>query len=218
MKLLNALCGVLGWRKEAVMPVESCIPIIPSANLEKSLRLWVDGLGFSMSSEMRKDDKLIFCMLRKENLCFMLNQRAGTPVKPEDYEGIRLYWAPKDIHKTRERLKSLGYSVSDLEHRDYADGVFPYRRRRLCAASASLHRDRYLHLQATESNCESKKLSTDPFGGNSLPAVECSRLLMNTGSAANDSGTLPCVVSNGREQERVSERCGRDGDLKMLPI
>jgi hypothetical protein len=41
------------------MPVESCIPIIPSANLEKSLRLWVDGLGFAMSSEMRKDDKLI---------------------------------------------------------------------------------------------------------------------------------------------------------------
>jgi len=22
-------------------------------------------------------------------------------VKPQDYEGIRLYWAPKDIHKTR---------------------------------------------------------------------------------------------------------------------
>jgi hypothetical protein len=106
------------------MPVESCIPIIPSANLEKSLRLWVDGLGFSMSSEMRKDDKLIFCMLRKDDLCFMLNQRAGTPVKPEDYEGIRLYWAPKDIHQTRERLKSLGYGVSDLEHRDYGQTEF----------------------------------------------------------------------------------------------
>jgi hypothetical protein len=60
------------------MPVESCIPVIPSANLEKSLRLWVDGLGFSMSSEMYKDGKLIFCMLRKDGLWFMLNQRAGT--------------------------------------------------------------------------------------------------------------------------------------------
>ena len=106
------------------MPVESCIPIIPSANLEKSLRLWVDGLEFSMSSEMRKDDKLIFCMLRKDELCFMVNQRAGTAVKPEDYEGIRLYWAPKDIHKTRERLKSLGYGVSELEHRDYGQTEF----------------------------------------------------------------------------------------------
>jgi hypothetical protein len=55
----------LVWQKEAAMPVEQCIPIIPSANLEKSLRLWADGLGFSMSSEMRKDDKLIFCMLGK---------------------------------------------------------------------------------------------------------------------------------------------------------
>ena len=77
-----------------------------------------------MSSEMRRDDKLIFCMLRKDDLCFMLNQRAGTPVKPEDYEGIRLYWAPKDIDKTRERLKSLGYDVSELENRDYGQTEF----------------------------------------------------------------------------------------------
>ena len=106
------------------MPVESCIPIIPSANLEKSLRLWVDGLGFSMSSEMRKENKLIFCMLRKGNLCFMLNQRAGTPAKLKDYEGIRLYWAPRDINETRERLKSLGYAISGLEDRDYGQTEF----------------------------------------------------------------------------------------------
>jgi uncharacterized glyoxalase superfamily protein PhnB len=106
------------------MPVESCIPVIPSSDLEKSLRLWVDGLGFSTSSEMRKDDKLIFCMLRKDDLFFMLNRRAGTPDKPKDYEGIRLYWAPKDIHETRERLKSLGYAVSELKHRDYGQTEF----------------------------------------------------------------------------------------------
>ncbi len=106
------------------MPVESCIPIIPSASLEKSLRLWVDGLGFSVSSEMREGDKLIFCMLRKDDLWFMLNQRAGSAVKPEGYEGIRLYWGPKDIHKIRERLKSLGYRVSELEHRDYGRTEF----------------------------------------------------------------------------------------------
>jgi|SRR5579884_2234570 len=106
------------------MPVESCIPIIPSKDLEKSLRLWVDGLGFSTSSEMRKDDKLIFCMLRKDNLHFMLNQRAGTAVKPNDYEGIRLYWAPTDIRETRDRLKSLGYVVSELQDREYGQTEF----------------------------------------------------------------------------------------------
>jgi uncharacterized glyoxalase superfamily protein PhnB len=106
------------------MPVESCIPVIPSADLERSLRFWVDGLGFSMSSEMREEDKLIFCMLRKDEMWFMLNQRAGTFAKPEDFEGIRLYWAPKDIHETRERLKSLGYGVSELEDRDYGQTEF----------------------------------------------------------------------------------------------
>jgi Glyoxalase/Bleomycin resistance protein/Dioxygenase superfamily len=106
------------------MPVKYCIPVIPSADLEKSLRLWVDGLGFSPSSEMRKHDKLIFCMLRKGDLYFMLNQRAGSPTKPPDYDGIRLYWAPTDIYETRERLKSLGYGVSELEHRDYGQIEF----------------------------------------------------------------------------------------------
>ncbi|HLJ88776.1 MAG TPA: VOC family protein [Candidatus Angelobacter sp.] len=106
------------------MPVASCVPIIPSADLDRSLRLWVDGLGFAMGSEMHRDGKLIFCMLRKDNLCFMLNQRVGTPVKPQDYEGIRLYWAPDDLDETRERLKGLGYDVSAIEHRDYGQTEF----------------------------------------------------------------------------------------------
>lgn len=106
------------------MPVTHCIPVIPSADLKKSLRLWVDGLGFSKSSEMRKDDKLIFCMLQKGDLHFMLNRRAGKPIKPEDYEGIRLYWTPTDIYKTRERLKNLGYGVSEIEHREYGQTEF----------------------------------------------------------------------------------------------
>jgi hypothetical protein len=78
--------------------VESCMPVIPRANLEKGLRLWVDGLGFEMDTEMRAEGRLIFCMLHKGDLCFMLNQRAGTPVKPENYEGIRLYWNGRVIH------------------------------------------------------------------------------------------------------------------------
>jgi hypothetical protein len=96
------------------MPVEPCIPVVPSKDLDKSPRLWVDGLGFSTSSEMRKYGKLTFCMLRKDNLCFMLDQSAGTPVKPKDYEGIRHYRAPTAIHDTRDRLTSLGYCVSEL--------------------------------------------------------------------------------------------------------
>ena len=106
------------------MPVKHCIPVIPSADLERSLRLWRDGLGFSSSSEMRKDGKLIFCMLHKDSLSFMLNQRAGNPTKPKNYEGIRLYWTPTDIHETRERLKNLGFAVSELQEREYVQTEF----------------------------------------------------------------------------------------------
>src|SRR5689334_2608607 len=101
------------------MALEHCIPMIASADLEKSLRLWVDGLGCSTTSETRENGRLIFCLLRKGDLWFMLNRLANTPVKPKDNAGIRLYWTPTDIHQTRKRLMSLGYGVSDLENRAY---------------------------------------------------------------------------------------------------
>ena len=45
---------------------------------------------------MRLDGRLVGCMVHNERLYFWLNQRAGSPVKPENYEGIRLYWTPRD--------------------------------------------------------------------------------------------------------------------------
>ena len=106
------------------MTVESCIPVIPSADLEKSLRFWVEGLGLTMDREMRSEGRLIGCMVHNERMYFWLNQRAGTPVKPKDYEGVRLYWAPSNIHEMRKRLQQLGFAVSDIEHRDYGQTEF----------------------------------------------------------------------------------------------
>jgi catechol 2,3-dioxygenase-like lactoylglutathione lyase family enzyme len=106
------------------MLVESCIPVIPSANVEKSLRFWVDGLGLTMDRAMRRDGKLVGCMVHDEHLSFWLNQRAGSPLAPESYEGIRLYWAPRDLHGLRERLRRLGYVVSEITDRDYGQSEF----------------------------------------------------------------------------------------------
>jgi hypothetical protein len=111
-------------RENVHMVVESCIPVIPSADLEKSLRFWVEGVGLTMDREMRSEGRLIGCMVHNEHIYFWLNQRAGTPIKPEDYEGIQLYWGPTDIHETRERLKQLGYQVSDIVDRDYGQTEF----------------------------------------------------------------------------------------------
>jgi len=106
------------------MLVQSCIPVIPSADLEKSLRFWVEGLGLTMDRAMRQNGRLVGCMVHGERLSFWLNQRAGPPATPEDYEGIRLYWAPADIHALRERLQRVGYEVSEITDRDYGQTEF----------------------------------------------------------------------------------------------
>ena len=106
------------------MLVESCIPVIPSADLEKSRRFWVDGLGLTMDRPMRQDGRLIGCMVHDERLYFWLNQRDGSPVTPENYEGIRLYWTPRDIKAVRERLLKLGYAASEIENRHYGQTEF----------------------------------------------------------------------------------------------
>jgi len=106
------------------MTVQACIPVIPSADLEKSLRFWVEGLGLIVEKQMKQEGRLIGCMVHNEHTYFWLNEREGTPVTPKDYEGIRLYWTPADIRKTRERLKQLGFEVSDIEDRDYGQTEF----------------------------------------------------------------------------------------------
>jgi catechol 2,3-dioxygenase-like lactoylglutathione lyase family enzyme len=106
------------------MSIEACIPVIPSANIGKSLRFWVEGLGLTVDRQMSVDGRLVGCMVHDEQNYFWLNQRAGTETRPEDYHGISLYWTPADIHETRERLKQLGYEVSDLLDRDYGQTEF----------------------------------------------------------------------------------------------
>jgi catechol 2,3-dioxygenase-like lactoylglutathione lyase family enzyme len=109
---------------EATVTPTSCMPVIPSADLQKSLRFWVEGLGFTMDRAMRQDGRLVGCMVHHEHLYFWLNQRAGTPVTPENYEGIRLYWGPQDLHGLRARLERLGYDVSEITDRDYGQTEF----------------------------------------------------------------------------------------------
>ena len=107
------------------MTVMSCIPVVPSADLERSLRLWRDGLGFDETWwEQRREGKLVGCGLRSGQIMVMLNIRSERPEPPADYDGVRFYWAPDDIHALRERLLELGYAASAVEERDYGQSEF----------------------------------------------------------------------------------------------
>lgn len=105
------------------MNIKYCMPVIPSFDLQKSMRFWVDGLGFAIDNKMEQDGKLVGCMVHHEAMFFWLNQRAGD-TQPENYEGIRLYWTPENLIEIQTRLKNLGYSVSEIVTRDYGQTEF----------------------------------------------------------------------------------------------
>jgi hypothetical protein len=107
------------------MSVKSCIPIVPSADLERSLRLWREGLGFDETWwEQQRDGRMVGCGIANGAMRFMLNIRAGDPAKPENFEGVRFYWAPEDLRGLRAHLLALGYPVSELWQRDYGQTEF----------------------------------------------------------------------------------------------
>jgi hypothetical protein len=106
------------------MTLRSCVPIIPSMDLEKSLKLWRDGLGFEVQPFAYQENRLTGCMLSNGHLMFMLNIRAGIPEKPHEYEGIRLYWAPEHLQDLWSKLKALGFDVSEITKRDYGQTEF----------------------------------------------------------------------------------------------
>ena len=103
------------------MIIKSCIPIIPSADLEKSLRFWVDALGLTADQEMRQEGRLVGCMVHNEHTYFWLNQRAGEPI-PEAYHGIAT--GPRPTCMKRGAFKQLGYEVSEIVERDYGQTEF----------------------------------------------------------------------------------------------
>ena len=73
---------------------------------------------------MRQDGRLIGCMVQNGQVQFWLNQRDGDPTRPENHEGLRLYWTPANIRALRERLQKLGFVVSELSDRDYGQTEF----------------------------------------------------------------------------------------------
>jgi hypothetical protein len=99
------------------------MPVIPSADLEESLRFWTIGLGLAVDREMRQDGRLVGCMVHKDSMFFWLNQRAGELI-PSAYEGIRFYWTPDNLLTIHQHLQKLGYNVSPIADRDYGQTEF----------------------------------------------------------------------------------------------
>lgn len=107
------------------MSLTYCLPVVPSADLRRSLRLWRDGLGFDQTwYEEERDGKLVGCGIAQGAIRVLLNIRSGGAEKPPGYQGVRFYWTPDDLPALRERLLSLGYAPSELAERYYGQTEF----------------------------------------------------------------------------------------------
>ena len=69
------------------MAILSCMPVISSADIERSLRFWVDGLGLVADHHIRQEGRLVGCMVHGGRLYFWLNQRSGSPARPVPLRG-----------------------------------------------------------------------------------------------------------------------------------
>lgn len=108
------------------MSVNSCIPIIPTADVERSLRLFRDGLGIEdiWWEQRSAEGRLVAAGIRKDHMAFMFNPPPEGAEKPASHEGIRFYWAPDDLRALHAKLAGMGYAVSDMHKRDYGHTEF----------------------------------------------------------------------------------------------
>ena len=105
--------------------VTGLLPVVPSSDLERSLRLWRDGLGFDQTwYEERREGTLVGCGIGNGRLRILLNIRDGDDEKPACYEGVRFYWTPDDLRALRARLLELGFPVGEIEERYYGNTEF----------------------------------------------------------------------------------------------
>ena len=82
---------------------------------------------------MRTDGKLIFCMLRRGGVTFLLNRRAGTPTKPELHwvENRWIEFLRSTAVGSKDRVVPKGISGNPLECIFQIDGCIQRFRRRV---------------------------------------------------------------------------------------
>jgi catechol 2,3-dioxygenase-like lactoylglutathione lyase family enzyme len=88
--------------------VQQVVPFFWVANIEASLRFYVDGLGFQRTNQWIVDDKIRWCRLQLSGAALMLQEyRPGKTPSNKRGEGVTLCFQCKDAlaiyHETRAR-------------------------------------------------------------------------------------------------------------------
>ena len=89
--------------------VKQAVPFFMVSDMKKSLRFYVDGLGFRITHRWEQDGNLRWCMMRLDDSSVMLQEYASSR-KPEGKlgEGVSICFICEDALAIYHEIKSRG--------------------------------------------------------------------------------------------------------------
>ena len=89
------------------MKVEEVVPLLGVADIERSVRFYVEGLGFTMRNRWIDEGKLRWCWLQLDGAALMLQEFRGGPESKVGV-GVSLNFTCDDALEKYREMKSRG--------------------------------------------------------------------------------------------------------------
>jgi lactoylglutathione lyase len=99
----------------AAMNVKEVVPFLHVASMERSIRFYIDGLGFTMRHKWEPEGKLRWCWLTLGGASLMLQEFANRPLPSNAGEGITLNFRCDDAIALYHQYRSRGLNPSEPE-------------------------------------------------------------------------------------------------------
>jgi lactoylglutathione lyase len=96
------------------MNVKEVVPLIHVSSMERSVRFYVDGLGFAFRNKWEPDGQLRWCWLTLGGASLML-QEFAKPLPPNAGQGITLNFTCVDAIALYNELRSRGLDPTEPE-------------------------------------------------------------------------------------------------------
>ena len=94
------------------MNVKQAVPFFSVANMETSLRYYVDGLGFEMTRKWIDQGKLRWCWLELGSAALMLQEVRQEPARGKVGEGVSIWFQCEDALAIYREITSRGIQAA----------------------------------------------------------------------------------------------------------
>jgi lactoylglutathione lyase len=92
--------------------VKQAVPFFGVANMETSLRYYVDGLGFEMTRKWIDQGKLRWCWLELGSAALMLQEVRQEPARGKVGEGVSIWFQCEDALAIYREITSRGIQAA----------------------------------------------------------------------------------------------------------